>query len=104
MRNPHLPSINGYVKSKDGPKSQAITSYNGITSESATTKGTKSMLIKPLINKPHVSMRLFSNITVKPKLAQEPLDERVADVNLVYLRLRKGIMKINKECLYCQGT
>ena len=45
MRNPHLPSINGYVKSKDGPKSEAITSYNAITSESAITKGTLSMLI-----------------------------------------------------------
>lgn len=39
MRNPHLPSINGYVKSKDGPKSEAVTSYNAITSESAITKG-----------------------------------------------------------------
>ena len=45
MRNPHLPSINGYVKSKDGPKSEAITSYNAITSESARTKGTLNMVI-----------------------------------------------------------
>ena len=46
MRNPHLPSINGYVKSKDGPKSEAITPHNAITSESAITKGTQiGMLI-----------------------------------------------------------
>ncbi|XP_022802351.1 uncharacterized protein LOC111339890 [Stylophora pistillata] len=32
MRNPHLPSLNGYSKQKDVPKSDALTSYNKITS------------------------------------------------------------------------
>ncbi|XP_078361811.1 uncharacterized protein LOC144646151 isoform X1 [Oculina patagonica] len=37
MKNPHLPSINGYIKTKDGPKSEAITSYNGISTSSVIT-------------------------------------------------------------------
>ncbi|KAJ7353923.1 hypothetical protein OS493_031370 [Desmophyllum pertusum] len=37
MRNPHLPSLNGYSKTKDGPKSEAITTFSGISSESTIT-------------------------------------------------------------------
>lgn len=44
LRNPHLPSINGYTKTNDGPKSAAITSYNSISSESAITTATIGML------------------------------------------------------------
>lgn len=37
MRNPHLPSINGYSKHKDVPKNEALTSFSEISSAPVIT-------------------------------------------------------------------
>ncbi|RMX47017.1 hypothetical protein pdam_00009635 [Pocillopora damicornis] len=96
MRNPHLPSINGYSKHKDVPKNEALTSFSEISSAPVITTAYVDVNFTTLSsNSTGITTPRPTRVVTTEKKGPPPPTK----VTLNYIRVTKSILEAKRPKL-----